>query len=62
MQGEMAHDIAAALAGNPHARAAFDRLSPEQRVEKLAWVEQAEAPEMRMRRLSLLIEELTLPP
>ncbi len=52
-------DVAAALAGNPHAKAAFEALTPEQRAEKLAWVEQSEAPEIRMRRLSLLIEQLT---
>jgi hypothetical protein len=54
-------DLAQALAGQPGAREAFDRLSYTQRKEAVRQVESAKAAETRQRRIAKIVAGLTPP-
>lgn len=54
-------DLAAALAGKPGARAAFDALAPSMRKEYVRQVESAKAVETRNRRIAGIVEKLGNP-
>jgi len=51
-------ELAAALAAEPAAQAAFDRLSPSQRREYATWVAEAKREETRARRVAQALERL----
>ena len=51
-------DLAAALAGDPEARAAFDALSYTRRKEYALSLEEAKRPETRKRRLTRVLDQL----
>jgi hypothetical protein len=51
-------DLAEALAADPEATAAFDRLSSSHRREYVAWIEEAKRPETRVRRLAGTLDRL----
>jgi uncharacterized protein YdeI (YjbR/CyaY-like superfamily) len=53
---EVPDDLAAALAGNPAAKAAFDGFPPSQKREYVEWLIAAKRPETRQRRLLQAIE------
>lgn len=55
---EVPDDLAAALAGKPGARAAFDRLAYSVRKEQVRQVESAKAAETRTRRINTIVEKL----
>ncbi|GAA5212819.1 YdeI/OmpD-associated family protein [Microbacterium kyungheense] len=56
---EVPDDLAAALAADPRARAAFDALSFSRRKELARGVAEAKRPETRERRVAAAVEELT---
>ncbi len=51
-------DLGAALAADPEAAAAFDRLSFTHRREYVTWIEEAKRPETRARRVAGTLERL----
>jgi uncharacterized protein YdeI (YjbR/CyaY-like superfamily) len=51
-------DLAAALAANPAAQAAFAKLPPSHRREHVEAVEEAKKPETRARRIAKAVEML----
>ena len=53
--GRQATDFAAALAGNPQARATFDGFAPSHRREYLQWITEAKRPETRTRRIETML-------
>jgi hypothetical protein len=55
---EVPEDLAAALAGKPGARDAFDKLAYSVRKEHVRQVESAKAAETRTRRISNIVEKL----
>jgi hypothetical protein len=55
---EVPHELAAALAGNPTARAAFDALSYSHRREHALYVAEAKKAETRERRAQATLERL----
>jgi hypothetical protein len=56
---EVPNDLAAALAEQPGARAAFDALAYSQRKEHVRQVESAKAPETRLRRIAGIVATLS---
>lgn len=56
---EVPSDLAQALQANPAAKAAFDKLSYSHRKEHVRAMEDAKAPETRLRRLAKTMEMLT---
>jgi uncharacterized protein YdeI (YjbR/CyaY-like superfamily) len=54
--------LAAALARDKPARAAFDALSYTRRKEYAQWIEEAKRPETRERRLGRVLDELRARP
>jgi uncharacterized protein YdeI (YjbR/CyaY-like superfamily) len=55
---EVPGDLAAALAGDAEAAAAFDRLSFTHRREYVTWIEEAKRTETRSRRVAGTLERL----
>jgi hypothetical protein len=55
---EVPEDLAAALAGKPGARAAFDALAPSKRKEAVRQVQDAKTPETRERRIAKIVDPL----
>ncbi|HET8621428.1 MAG TPA: YdeI/OmpD-associated family protein [Acidimicrobiales bacterium] len=51
-------DLAAALAGDPAAAAAFDRLAPSHRREYVQWITEAKRAETRARRVVGTLDRL----
>lgn len=51
-------DLAAALAGDPAARAAWDRQTPGCRREHLGYIDEAKRPETRARRIAQTVATL----
>lgn len=58
MTDEPRDDLERALAEEPLAREVFGRLSEAQRKEYRQWIDQAESPEARERRIEETIERL----
>lgn len=57
---DMPEELAAALADNPDASAAFDGFSPSARYEYVEWVAEAKRPETKAKRVERAIEQLAV--
>ncbi|MFN3650884.1 MAG: YdeI/OmpD-associated family protein [Armatimonadota bacterium] len=55
---EAPEDLAAALAENEDAAAAWDRLAPSHKKEYVRWIEEAKKPETRANRIAKMIERV----
>lgn len=57
-EGNLAHDVAQALAGNPTARAFFDGLPTFYRKNFIRWIESAKREETRVKRIAEMVQLL----
>ena len=58
---DLPDDVAQALAGNPAAQAAYEKLPPSHKREYLNWINSAKRPETRNRRIADTITKLQSP-